>query len=482
MNKFKKHLLLLVLVPGLLLGRVVEAASPHDWFEQFKASASDAELYQFLYLMPKGGDLHNHLSGSGLPQWWYDGALAQSTKGYNYYTKIKIENCRGYGGNAFGGDRYYLMFRNISARTFAKLPACEQAEYKPLVELSAEEKAAWLDSIRLDKLHEGRNEFFETHWQRLNELTTNPYLIAEILYQNMAAFGAEGMLYLETQAGADGYLKADGTLFAADEVVAIFRERINRKDALATGVTVRFQSAILRFLPSAEQDLKRVYQFVHEHNDLWVGVNMVGREDNDKGYPLRFLPTLRELRQRYSGVKLSIHAGEVDEPNDHVKDTLLLGADRIGHGVNLITDPETMVLMRHGPYMVEINLISNKLLEYVQNYAQHPFPEYLRVDIPVALSTDDRGMWDSRLTDEFFVAVKEFDLSWEELQTLHNNSLQYSFLDAETKAKLLSRLASNSEKFIARAMRSNSWQKSATPAPLGFICRTYQLCEAAASN
>jgi adenosine deaminase CECR1 len=36
-------------------------------------------------------------------------------------------------------------------------------------------------------------------------------------------------------------------------------------------------------------------------------------------------------------VRLSIHAGEVDEPNDHVRDTLLLGADRIGHGVNLIT-------------------------------------------------------------------------------------------------------------------------------------------------
>ena len=58
---------------------------------------------------------------------------------------------------------------------------------------------------------------------------------------------------------------------------------------------------------------------------MFVAVNMVGREDNDKGYPRRFLKTLRELRQRYSGVRLSIHAGEVDEPNSHVRDTLLLG-------------------------------------------------------------------------------------------------------------------------------------------------------------
>ena len=109
---------------------------------------------------------------------------------------------------------------------------------------------------------------------------------------------------------------------------------------------------ILRFLPNAEDQLRRVYKLVHENPDLLVAVNMVGREDNDKGYPARFLPTLRELRQQYSGVRLSIHAGEVDEPNEHVRDTLLLG--------------------------------------YVNDYSEHPFPEYLRTGIPVALSSDDR--------------------------------------------------------------------------------------------
>ena len=42
------------------------------------------------------------------------------------------------------------------------------------------------------------------------------------------------------------------------------------------------------------------------------------------------------------------HGGEVDEPNRHVRDTLLLGATRIGHGTNLITDPDTLLLMRTG--------------------------------------------------------------------------------------------------------------------------------------
>ena len=55
----------------------------------------------------------------------------------------------------------------------------------------------------------------------------------------------------------------------------------------------------------------------------------------------------------------------------------------------------------------------------------------------MALSTDDRGMWDSNLSDEFFVAVKEFNLSWEEIVKLGRNSLQYSFLDPATKQRLL---------------------------------------------
>jgi hypothetical protein len=45
---------------------------------------------------------------------------------------------------------------------------------------------------------------------------------------------------------------------------------------------VRFQLAILRFLPNAEDQLRRVYKLVYENPDLLVAVNMVGREDNER--------------------------------------------------------------------------------------------------------------------------------------------------------------------------------------------------------
>ena len=461
----------------LILCTLLLAVSAHaDWFEDLKSTGSDQDLYRVLYHMPKGGDLHNHLSGSVFSEWMYELALQQSERGYQYYTKVRIENCVAYGGNQFGRNPYYLMFRNIMAIEYENLGDCEQSEYKRLEDLNAEEKAAWMDSIRLDQPYEGRDEFFGTHWPRMNALGWNPWFQAESLFLNMQAFAEEGVTYFETQASVAGMVQPDGTAIPIEEVVTILRDRMNAADARATGVTVRFQISILRFLPNAEDILRHVYEFVYNHNDLFVAVNMVGREDNDKGYPLRFLDTMRDLRRQYSGVKLSIHAGEVDEPNYHVRDTLLLGADRIGHGNNLITDDDTMRLMRHGPYLVEINLISNLLLKYVSDYSEHPFPEYLRSGIPVALSTDDRGMWDSTMTDEFYVAVKEFNLSWNEVKTLSRNSLQYSFVQADEKARLLSDFRERMAKFDASMEKYGLERVGEMPATRQFICDYHDIC------
>ena len=446
------------------------------WFEEVKAAAP-VQLYRFLYALPKGGDLHNHLPGAVRSEWFWDAALAQAARGYIYYTRVRIENCAPYGHNEFGGSKALLLFKDIQASSFEKLDACAKSEFKRLQDLDAHEKQAWLDSMRLDQPYEGRDEFFEAIWERINELLQNPYLICDILLRNMEAFGKEGLVYLETQQGVDDAVKADGSPYPVDEVVAIYRQFLVSPAAKATGVVVRFQNALLRFLPNAEQRLRDLYAVADRYRDLYVGVNMVGREDNAKGYPLRFLPTLRELRHKYPDINLSIHAGEVDEPNYHIRDTLLLGAQRIGHGVNLITDPDTLVRMRYGPYLVEINLISNLLLEYVSDYSQHPFPEYLRLGVPVALSTDDRGMWDSNMTDEFYVGVKEFNLSWEEIVKLGRNSLQYSFLDAPTKQRLLADYDQRIADFALRFQRTGWGALTAVkPVSYGFLCKHYHLC------
>lgn len=463
---------------GALAIAAAPLASAAEWFENLKASGNDKALYEMLYAMPKGGDLHHHLSGAGFSEWWYELALAESARGYEYYTKVKINNCRDYGENAFSFQPYFLLFQNISAAQFKALPSCEQGEYKSLADLNEQEKNGWLNSIRLEQPHEGRDEFFQTHWSRLGAMLANPHLLAEILVRNLQAYQKEGLVYLETMVETRGFVNAKGEPLTTDQVVDVYRQRLQQKDARATGVTVRLQDYVLRFLPSAEQQVIDSHGLVYRNRDIMVGVNMVGREDNAFGHPLRFNDAFREARKQYPNVRLAIHAGEVDEPNTHVRDTLALGADRIGHGLNLITDRDLLRQMRHGPYLIEVNLISNLLLDYYPSFDKHPFPEFLRLGIPVALSTDDRGMWDSNLTDEFFVAVKSYNLSWEEVKQLSRNSLSYGFVEDHIKQQLLKDFDKRMDKFERTAARKSilAFASENKAVSYGFTCRQFKLC------
>ena len=267
----------------------------------------------------------------------------------------------------------------------------------------------------------------------------------------MKAFGAEHLGYVETQFVADGLVDNDGAVVPTEEAVAYVKARLARPAAAATGVTVRFQRPVLRFAPDAEIRLSQAYEFVNSHRDLWVGLNMAGIEENGLGYPLRFLDTFRKLRSRYPTLQLSIHAGEMDGPDKHIRDTLLLGATRIGHGVNLIKDPETLLMLQQsGRVLVEVNLISNRLLGYVPDLTKHPFPEYLRTGVPVCLNTDDRGMWDSNLTDEFYTAVTLYHLSWDEILAMGRASLSHSFAQPDVKARVLADYEARLTAFEAR--------------------------------
>ena len=450
----------------------IAASSPSmsEWFNAFKQRATPAQMYNFLHAMPKGGDIHHHLSGAGMSEWWWDIATnSKQNGGYTYYTKTAPTLCNGYGTNEFGFSPQLLMFHTVSAFTYEQLSSCEKNNYTLLTNLSEMQKQAFLNSIRLDKPHEGRDEFFQTHWQRLGDMLLNPHIQTYLLLKNMQAYQQENVLYLETQLQVTDMRFPDGSPYSTQAFAELLIDMLKSDAAQKTNVEVRFQIHIVRFLPNAEQQLENTWTFIDGHRDYFVGINLVGREDNDKGYPLRFLSTLRKLRAQSPPVSLSVHAGESDEPNTHIKDTLLLGADRIGHGYNLIEDPDTLLMMRNSPYLVEINLISNLLLEYAESIDEHPFPEYLRTGVPVTLSTDDRGMWSSNLTDEYYLAVTHFNLSWDELVELNTNAITHSFMSAEDRETLLLRLKKETQRFIDN--RLNNTPIADVQQHYTFICR-----------
>jgi adenosine deaminase CECR1 len=450
----------LVLLFTLVLA--AQAAPFADRFEEIKRAAKPAELYTFLYALPKGGDLHNH-SGSERPEWIYAICTDPARNGgETFYTRARF-------ATAPDAIAPAQRFHNIRQHTYDQLTGEARKEYVKLGDLTPDERAAWCNSLRLAEPGEGRDEFFSNIWPRRGDIDTCLPVITESLVENIKAFGAEHLAYLETQFGVGGVRANDGSLIPVENAVAFVKRRLARPDVANSGVTVRFQKAILRFLPGAEQQLAHAYEFVDAHRDLWVGLNMVGIEENGHGYPARFLEAFRALRVRYPTLALSIHAGEMDGNDSHIRDTLLLGASRIGHGVNILKDPDTLLLLQQTRrVLIEINLISNRLLEYTPDLTKHPFPELLRTGVPVCLNTDDRGMWDSNLTDEYYTAVTTYNLSWDEIVQLGRDSLAYSFAQPVVKAKLLADYEAAVAAFEARFAPADSLAQLATVKPVTY--------------
>lgn len=87
--------------------------------------------------------------------------------------------------------------------------------------------------------------------------------------------------------------------------------------------------------------------------------------------------------------------------------------------------------MRRADVMVEICLTSNRVLLGAAG-EQHPLHDYLRADVPVALSTDDQGIFRTSITDEYLAAVRDQSLAYTQLKQLIRTGMEHAFVEGES--------------------------------------------------
>lgn len=105
-----------------------------------------------------------------------------------------------------------------------------------------------------------------------------------------------------------------------------------------------------------------------------------------------------------AGLRSAPHAGETTGPQT-VWDTIrLLGADRIGHGIRAVEDPELLdYLAQHG-IALEVCLSSNVATRAVASLAQHPIGRLVDAGVTVTINSDDPYMFGSTLNSEYELA------------------------------------------------------------------------------
>ncbi len=193
---------------------------------------------------------------------------------------------------------------------------------------------------------------------------------------------------------------------------------------------------------SQEDQLKAAQALLTLRSPVVTGIDLLGDETNmptlEKGQAA-YATVLRAVRDGKSSLHRTMHAGELGDPRNP-RDALILGVERIGHGVKLAADPIALEYAARNGIAVEINLISNLRLQAIDDLDQHPFLDYLRLGLPVSLSTDDEGILDTDINTECVTAITRSDISYSELKAMAFNSIRTSFADAETRQRLEARL------------------------------------------
>jgi adenosine deaminase len=219
-------------------------------------------------------------------------------------------------------------------------------------------------------------------------------------------------------------------------------ENCGRSDArTACSVKIRFLYQVLRAFPPQQVFAQTLLAFeVASQDPRVVGINLVQPEDAYMAMSEyhRQMLMIDYLHSIYPTVHISLHAGELapglvppDGLRFHIREAVDLGhAERIGHGVDVMYENEPQSLLkemaaRH--IMVEINLTSNDVILGVVA-PWHPLPSYRAAGVPIALSTDDEGVSRIDLTHEYTRAALEFNLSYLDLKSSARTSLEHSFL------------------------------------------------------
>lgn len=440
----------LLLASSVLGARTDDTPETRTAAHMDRIATSPPLLRMFLQAMPKGGDLHNHLSGS-----------------------VYAEDYLRWAGEA---DLCIAIDNNRIVR-----PPCRKRESVPARDLATRDHARYgkvIDTLSMrglnqaagDPVFPGHEHFFSTFEAFKPAFEGNTGKAIAAVRQDAAD---NHVAYLELMLtptavhqllDAVGTMDVDGTDFAAlsaalapliPAAVAEARADFDRYDkqvaALlgcggtspdpACEVEVRYQVPAVRTRPPAQVFTVLAFGFaLVEADPRFVGVNIAGPEHHPvsaRDYTLH-MRMLAFLKNRHPTVPLSLHAGEqtlgLVAPRDlrsHIHDAVVIaGARRIGHGVDIAHETDAPALLKRMAetrIAVEINLSSNAAILGVKG-KDHPLPVYREAGVPVVLSTDDPGILRSDMTHEYVRAVREQGLRYPDLKRIARDSLEYAFL------------------------------------------------------
>lgn len=182
-------------------------------------------------------------------------------------------------------------------------------------------------------------------------------------------------------------------------------------------------------------DLKtvaNVTDFAIENKQTFLALDLA---DNEDGFePKPFAPYFDKAKK--NGLRITIHSGESPSPKaaQWIKDSIqMLGAERIGHGIQAIHHADVMDMLKTQNVLLEVCPYSNYLTQAFKTYGEHPLKKLKDLGVPVSINSDDPGMFASTLSDDYWIAHNHQNFSVQDFNDCNQLALKHSFISQAEK-------------------------------------------------
>ncbi|MDP3437327.1 MAG: adenosine deaminase [Bacteroidales bacterium] len=197
------------------------------------------------------------------------------------------------------------------------------------------------------------------------------------------------------------------------------------------GITSKMIMCFLRHL--SEDD---AFKTLREAIPFKEKIIAVGLDSSEVGHPPSKFKNVFEAALK-EGFKTVAHAGE-EAPSEYVWEAIeLLKVSRIDHGNRSISDPALIDEIVRREIPLTMCPLSNQKLKVQANLAGHPLKEMMDKGVIVTVNSDDPAYFGGYLNENYLAISTALSLSNDDIYRLAKNSFTASFLDYNTKQKML---------------------------------------------
>jgi adenosine deaminase len=275
-------------------------------------------------------------------------------------------------------------------------------------------------------------ENFLSKFQTLRLFYRSPEVINRVTREAFEDAAVDNLRYLELRFTPVALARAEG--FPLSEVIDWVIEGARQAETQLGIKTGLIASVNRHESPELAGQVAKIAAERQEQGIL--GLDLAGDEVNFSALP--FEGVFKEARQ--AGLHITVHAGEWSGAENVSEAITRLGAERIGHGVRVLEDPDATALARERGTVFEVCITSNYQSGVVPELSVHPFTRMLSLGLNVTINTDDPSISQIRLSDEYRRACESLGLSPEDLQERITAAAQASFLPADEKLQLVAGL------------------------------------------